>query len=152
MRLQMTKTLGSEGPEASPAGARLHGHVRHVRPTDEAESIATIHAALEAGIDLLDTGDFYGMGHNEMLIGRALEGRGAPGAACVKFGAQRGPDGSWLGYDARPAAVKNWLAYTLNRLASTTSTSIGQRGSIPEVPIEETIGAIAELIQAGYVR
>jgi aryl-alcohol dehydrogenase-like predicted oxidoreductase len=99
-------------------------------PSDEHESVATIHAALEAGITLIDTGDFYGMGHNEMLIGRALKGRREQALLSVKFGALRGPDGSWVGYDARPAAVKNLLA----------------------VPIEETIGAIADLVHAGYVR
>src|SRR5947209_3104019 len=85
-------------------------------PTDERESIATIHAALDAGIDLIDTGDFYGMGHNEMLIGRALRDRRDKARLSVKFGALRGPDGAWLGYDGRPAAVKNFLTHTLSRL------------------------------------
>ena len=85
-------------------------------PADEAESIATIHAAIGRGVTLLDTGDFYGMGHNEMLIGRALEGRRGQVLLSVKFGALRGPDGNWLGFDSRPAAVKNFLAHSLTRL------------------------------------
>jgi aryl-alcohol dehydrogenase-like predicted oxidoreductase len=122
-------------------------------PADEAESIATIHAALDAGIDLLDTGDFYGMGHNEMLIGRALEGIERDRVLLsVKFGAQRGPDGSWLGYDARPAAVKTALAYSLQRLRTDHIDIYRPARLDPEVPIEETVGAIAELVAAGYVR
>ena len=83
--------------------AGVHGHVGHVRPAEREESIATIHAALDTGIDLLDTGDFYGMGHNEMLIGEAIRGRPREDyRLSVKFGAQRGPDSAWLGYDASP--------------------------------------------------
>jgi aryl-alcohol dehydrogenase-like predicted oxidoreductase len=122
-------------------------------PAEEAESVATIHAALEAGINLLDTGDFYGMGHNELLVGRALEGRDRDQVLIsVKFGAQRGPDGSWLGYDARPAAVKTWLAYSLQRLRTDHIDIYRPARLDPNVPIEETVGAIAELIEAGYVR
>jgi aryl-alcohol dehydrogenase-like predicted oxidoreductase len=122
-------------------------------PAEEPESIATIHAALDAGITLLDTGDFYGMGHNEMLIGRALQGRDRDAALIsVKFGAQRGPDNSWLGYDARPAAVKTALAYTLQRLRTDHIDIYRPARLDPQVPIEETIGAIAEMIDAGYVR
>jgi aryl-alcohol dehydrogenase-like predicted oxidoreductase len=122
-------------------------------PADRAESIATIHAALDAGVDLLDTGDFYGMGHNELLIGEALKGRNRDEVVIsVKFGAQRGPDGSWLGYDARPQATKTALAYSLNRL-QTDHVDIYRPARLdPQVPIEETVGAIAELIEAGYVR
>jgi aryl-alcohol dehydrogenase-like predicted oxidoreductase len=122
-------------------------------PAEREESIATIHAALDAGIDLLDTGDFYGMGHNEMLIGEALRGR--PREDCllsVKFGAQRGPDGAWLGYDASPPAVKTALAYTLNRLGVEHIDVYRPARLDPKVPIEETIGAIAELVDAGHVR
>jgi aryl-alcohol dehydrogenase-like predicted oxidoreductase len=120
---------------------------------DEAESIATIHAALDAGINLLDTGDFYGMGHNEMLIGRALRGRDrAQALISVKFGAQRAPDASWLGYDARPAAVKTALAYTLTRLGVDHVDVYRPARLDAKVPIEETVGAIAEMVQAGYVR
>jgi len=121
-------------------------------PADESESIATIDAALDAGITLFDTGDFYGMGHNELLLGRALAGKRERAFIQVKFGAQRGPDGSWLGFDARPAAVKTSLAYTLRRLR-TDSVDLYQPARLdPAVPIEETVGAIADLVRAGYVR
>jgi aryl-alcohol dehydrogenase-like predicted oxidoreductase len=122
-------------------------------PADETESIATIGAALEAGVTLIDTGDFYGMGHNELLIARALKGRDRDSfRLSVKFGAQRGPDGSWLGYDARPAAVKTWLAYSLRRLGVEHIDVYRPARLDTEVPIEETVGAIGELIEAGYVR
>jgi aryl-alcohol dehydrogenase-like predicted oxidoreductase len=123
---------------------------------DRAESIATIHAALEAGVTLLDTGDFYAMGHNEMLIGEAL--RGAPAArreqarVSVKFGALRSPDGQWSGYDGRPAAVKNFAAYSLQRLGVDHIDVYRIARLDPDVPIEETVGAIAELVEQGYVR
>jgi aryl-alcohol dehydrogenase-like predicted oxidoreductase len=121
-------------------------------PADERESIATIHAALDAGITLLDTGDYYGAGHNELLIGRALRDRRDKALLSVKFGALRGPDGSWLGMDARPAAVRNFLSYTLTRLG-VDHIDIYRPGRVdPAIPIEETIGAIADLVKAGYVR
>jgi aryl-alcohol dehydrogenase-like predicted oxidoreductase len=124
-------------------------------PADQAESIATIHAAIDAGITLLDTGDFYGMGANELLIRDALRAR--PGdrdkvTISVKFGAMRGPDGSWLGYDARPAAVKSFAAYSLRRLGVDHIDIYRPARLDPSVPIEETVGAIGELIDAGYVR
>ena len=120
---------------------------------DEAESIATIHAALDAGISLIDTGDFYGMGHNEMLIGRALAHTPRDSyRLSVKFGAQRGPDGAPLGFDARPAAVKTAAAYSLRRLGTDHIDIYRPARLDPKVPIEETIGALAELIGAGYVR
>ncbi len=122
-------------------------------PAAEEDSIATIHAALDAGITLLDTGDFYGMGHNEMLIGRALaETPRDAYRLSVKFGAQRGPDGSWLGYDARPAAVKTAAAYSLRRLRTDHIDIYRPARLDPQVPIEETVGAITQLIEAGYVR
>jgi aryl-alcohol dehydrogenase-like predicted oxidoreductase len=120
--------------------------------SDEGEGIATIHEALDRGITLIDTGDFYGMGHNEMLIGRALRGRRDKALLSVKFGALRSPDGAWLGYDARPAAVRNFLAYTLNRLGVDHIDIYRPARLDPNVPIEDTIGAIADLIKAGYVR
>ncbi len=120
---------------------------------DESESIATIHAAIDAGIDLLDTGDFYGMGHNEMLIGRALAGgKRDQVLISVKFGGQRGPDGSFLGYDASPPAVKTAAAYSLQRLGTDHIDIYRPARLDAKVPIEETIGAIGELIDAGYVR
>lgn len=119
---------------------------------DEAESIATIHAALDAGIELFDTGDFYGSGHNEMLLGRALRGRREAAIVSVKFGALRGPDQSWNGIDCRPAAVKNWVAYSLNRLGLDYIDIYRPARLDPAVPIEDTVGAIAELVQAGYVK
>ena len=122
-------------------------------PSDRAESIATIHAALDAGIDLLDTGDFYGMGHNELLLAEALRGRPRNDyVLSVKFGAQRGPDGGWLGYDARPQAVKTALAHSLTRLGVEHIDVYRPARLDPAVPIEETIGAIGEMVDAGYVR
>jgi aryl-alcohol dehydrogenase-like predicted oxidoreductase len=124
--------------------------------SDRAESIATVHAALEAGVTLLDTGDFYGMGHNELLIAEAL--RTAPAAlrenalTSVKFGALRGPDDSWNGFDGRPAAVKNFAAYSLQRLGVDHIDVYRPARLDPNVPIEETVGAIAELVEKGYVR
>jgi aryl-alcohol dehydrogenase-like predicted oxidoreductase len=121
-------------------------------PADEKESIATIHAAIDQGVNLLDTGDFYGMGHNEMLIGRALRERRDKAFISVKFGALRGPDGNWLGVDTRPAAVKNFLAHSLTRLGVDHVDIYRPARLDPNVPIEDTIGAIADLIKAGYVR
>jgi aryl-alcohol dehydrogenase-like predicted oxidoreductase len=121
-------------------------------PADEKESIATIHAALDAGVTLLDTGDFYGMGHNEMLVGRALKDRRDKALISVKFGALRSPDGAWLGYDARPAAVKNFLSHSLSRLGVDHIDIYRPARLDPNVPIEDTIGAIADMVTAGYVR
>jgi pyridoxine 4-dehydrogenase len=122
-------------------------------PADEKESIATIHAALDAGINLLDTGDYYGVGRNELLIHRALKERKREDVLIsVKFGALRDPRGAWLGYDGRPVAVKNFLAHTLHRLG-TDYVDIYRPGRVdPAVPIEETVGAIADMVKAGYLR
>jgi aryl-alcohol dehydrogenase-like predicted oxidoreductase len=121
-------------------------------PADEAESIATIHAALDAGITLIDTGDYYAAGHNEMLIGRALRDRRGKALLSVKFGALRAPDGSWLGMDTRPNAAKNFIAYSLTRLG-VDHLDIYRPGRLdPAVPIEETIGGLADLVKAGYIR
>ena len=122
-------------------------------PADGAESVATIRAALDAGINLLDTGDYYGMGHNEMLIRDALRGRDRDDVVIsVKFGALRAPDNAFIGIDGRPVAVKNFLAYTLRRLG-TDHVDIYRLGRLdPAVPIEDTVGAIAEMIEAGHVR
>lgn len=148
-----TRQLGSTGPRVGALGLGCMGMSDLYGPADRAESIATIHAALDAGITLLDTGDFYGMGHNEMLIGEAL--REVPRDAVqisVKFGALRGPAGEWLGIDGRPAAVRNSLTYSLRRLGTEFVDVYRIARVDPAVPIEETVGAIAELVQAGYVR
>jgi aryl-alcohol dehydrogenase-like predicted oxidoreductase len=147
-----TRKLGSDGPVLSAIGLGCMGMSDLYGPADESESIATIHAALDAGVNLLDTGDFYGSGHNEMLIRRAIEGRRKEVFIGVKFGAMRGPDGSWGGLDTRPAAVKNFIAYSLRRLG-TDYIDLYQPSRVdPLVPIEETVGAIADLVKAGYVR
>ncbi len=148
-----TRQLGATGPVVSTLGLGCMGMSGLYGTADRDESIATIHAALDAGITLLDTGDFYGMGHNELLIAEALEGRNRDEVLLsVKFGAQRGPDGGWLGYDARPQAVKTALAYTLQRLRTDHIDVYRPARLDANVPIEETIGAIGELVQAGYVR
>jgi aryl-alcohol dehydrogenase-like predicted oxidoreductase len=146
-------TLGRGGPEVSAFGLGCMSMSGTYGPADDAESIATVHAALEAGITLIDTGDFYGMGHNELLLRDALKnGRRDKAILSVKFGALRDPGGGWSGLDGRPAAVKNFLAYTLRRLG-TDHVDIYRPARVdPDVPIEETVGAIAEMIKAGYVR
>ncbi|WP_342360850.1 aldo/keto reductase [Terrarubrum flagellatum] len=147
------RQLGAAGPRVSALGLGCMAMSGMYGPADRAESIATIHAALEAGITLLDTGDFYGMGHNEMLIGEALKGGKRDGALIsVKFGALRGPDGAWLGYDSRPQAVKSALAYTLQRLGVDHIDIYRPSRLDPAVPIEDTIGAVADMVKAGYIR
>lgn len=146
-------SLGKTGPSVSALGLGCMGMSGMYGPADRAESIATIHAALEAGITLLDTGDFYGMGHNEMLIGEALKGGKRDKALLsVKFGALRDAAGNWSGYDCRPKAVRNFLAYTLQRLGVDHIDVYRPARLDPDVPIEDTIGAIADLVKAGYVR
>jgi len=146
------RRLGDGGPEVSAIGLGCMGMSDVYGPADEGESIATIHEAIERGVTLLNTGDFYGMGHNEDLICRAIEGRREGMFLSVKFGALRAPDGRFVGFDARPAAVKNFLTYTLKRLG-TDYVDLYQPARVdPAVPIEETVGAIAEMVQAGYVR
>ena len=146
------RRLGSAGPQVFPIALGCMGMSDFYGPADEAESVATIHAALERGVNLLDTGDFYGMGHNELLVGRALRGRREQALVSVKFGALRSPNGGWLGVDARPAAVKNFLAYSLKRLGLDHVDVYRPARLDPAVPIEETVGAMAELVQAGHVR
>ncbi|MFG6195257.1 aldo/keto reductase [Nonomuraea sp. JJY05] len=147
------RTLGTGGPVVSDLGLGCMGMSDFYGPADTSESIATIHAALDAGITLLDTGDFYGMGHNELLIRQALDGRSRDDVRIsVKFGAQRDYDGNWLGYDGRPAGVKTSLAYTLRRLG-TDHVDVYRIARVdPAVPIEETVGAIAEEVAKGRVR
>jgi len=149
-----TVTLGRNGLTVAELGLGCMGMSPGVYgPSDEAESIATIHAALDAGITLIDTGDFYGMGHNEMLIRRALEGvPRSKVVISVKFGALRDPAGMFVGQDCRPQAVKNFVAYTLRRLGTDYIDIYRPARLDPAVPIEDTIGAIADMIRAGYVR
>jgi aryl-alcohol dehydrogenase-like predicted oxidoreductase len=149
----ITRRLGATGPQVSGIGLGCMGMSGTYGPADEMESIATIRAALDAGISLLDTGDYYGMGHNELLIRQAMRGRNRDGVVIsVKFGALRGPDLAYVGIDGRPVAVRNFLAYSLQRLG-TDYVDIYRLGRVdPQVPIEETIGAIADMIAAGYVR
>jgi aryl-alcohol dehydrogenase-like predicted oxidoreductase len=146
------RQLGSAGPEVFPIGLGCMGMTGIYGPSDENEGIATIQEALDRGVTLIDTGDFYNMGLNEMLIGKTLHGRRHKALLSVKFGALRSPDQSWSGYDARPAAVKNFLAYSLNRLGVDHIDIYRPARLDPNVPIEDTIGAIADLIKAGYVR
>jgi len=146
------RTLGVAGP-VSAVGLGCMGLSGSYGPTDRSEAIATVHAALDAGVTLLDTGDFYGMGHNELLLREALAGhRREDVVLSVKFGAMRAPDGSWVGYDARPSAVKSSLAYSLERLGTDYIDVYRPARLDPSVPIEETVGAIAECVDAGWVR
>ncbi|MFJ9536705.1 aldo/keto reductase [Streptomyces sp. NPDC101225] len=151
-----TRKLGTTGPQVSALGLGCMGMSALYGDADRAESIATVHAALDRGVTLLDTGDFYAMGHNEMLLGEAL--RTAPARlreralTSVKFGALRDPDGGWSGYDGRPAAVRNFAAYSLQRLGVDHIDVYRIARVDPDVPIEETVGAIAELVEKGYVR
>jgi len=146
------RQLGASGPSVFPLALGCMGMSGMYGPSDESEGIATIHAALERGVTLLDTGDFYGVGHNELLIGRALRDRRDSALLSVKFGALRSPDGGWLGADSRPAAVKNFLAYSLTRLGVDHVDIYRPARLDPAVPIEDTVGAIADLVKAGYVR
>ena len=147
------RNLCHSGPAVSAFGLGCMGMSGMYGPADRAESIATLHGALEAGITLLDTGDFYGMGHNELLIREGLTGRQRDNLLLsVKFGALRDPAQSWLGYDARPAAVRNFLAYSLQRLGTDYIDIYRPARLDPNVPIEETVGAIADAIKAGWVR
>jgi aryl-alcohol dehydrogenase-like predicted oxidoreductase len=149
----MNKTkLGNAGPEVSVIGLGCMGMSGMYGASDEDESVATIHAAIDSGVNLLDTGDFYGMGHNEMLLGKALAGRRDQVVLSVKFGAMRAPDGSWGGVDGRPAAVKNFLAYSLQRLKTDYVDVYRLARLDPRVPIEDTVGAIGDLIKGGYVK
>ena len=147
------RQLGKSGPTVSAIGLGCMGMSPVYGPADRGESIATIHAALDAGITLLDTGDFYGMGHNEMLIAEAL--KGVPRdrfQVSVKFGAQRDPGAGWIGLDGRPAAVKTALAYSLQRLGLDYVDVYRPARLDPDVPIEDTVGATADMVKAGFVR
>jgi aryl-alcohol dehydrogenase-like predicted oxidoreductase len=158
MKTESTKVtqyrpLGKAGPQNIAAiGLGTMGMSKMYGASDDAESISTIHAALDAGVNLIDTGDFYGFGHNEMLIGQALKGRRDQAVLSVKFGALRSPDGGWTGADGRPASVKNFLTYSLQRLGVDHIDIYRPARLDPNVPIEDTIGAIADMVKAGYVR
>ncbi len=151
--METQRRLGRTGPAVFALGLGCMGMSGMYGPSDRSESLATIAMAVERGITLLDTGDFYGMGHNEMLIGEAL--RSLPRdrlTVSVKFGALRGPGGEWNGYDARPAAIRNFLAYSLNRLGTDHIDIYRPARLDPAVPIEEQIGAMADLVKAGHIR
>jgi aryl-alcohol dehydrogenase-like predicted oxidoreductase len=149
----MLRPLGRTGPQTSVLGLGCMGMSDMYGPADRAEGLATIAAARDAGINLLDTGDFYGMGHNEMLIGEALKTLPRDQVEIsVKFGAQRGPDGAFLGFAGRPADVKTACAYSLKRLGVDHIDIYRPARLAPDVPIEDTIGAVADLVKAGYVR
>ena len=148
-------TLGTAGPRVFPLalGCMGMGAGSFYGDADEAEGIATIRAAIDGGVNLIDTGDFYAMGKNELLVGRALAGGWRDRAVVsVKFGGLRGPDGSFLGYDARPVATKNFLTHSLSRLGLDHIDIYRPARLDPAVPIEDTIGAIADMVKAGYVR
>ena len=151
-RVSMTRQLGSTGPTVFPLALGCMGMSGIYGKSEDDEGIATIHAALDQGVTLVDTGDFYGMGHNEMLIARALKGRRDKALLSVKFGALRSPDGAWTGFDGRPASVKNFAAYSLTRLGVDHIDIYRPARLDPQVPIEDTIGAISELIKSGHVR
>jgi aryl-alcohol dehydrogenase-like predicted oxidoreductase len=147
------RRLGATGPMVSALGLGCMGMSDFYGPADRTESLATLHAAMDAGVTLLDTGDFYGMGHNEMLIGEALRGRDRDRVVVsVKFGALRDMAGGFHGFDARPAAVKSFVAYSLRRLGLDHIDIYRPARLDPAVPIEDTIGAIADLVKAGLVR
>jgi pyridoxine 4-dehydrogenase len=147
------RKLGSTGPAVSAIGLGCMGMSDFDGPADRDESIATIHAALDAGITLLDTGDFYGMGHNEMLIRDALAGKNRDSLQIsVKFGALRDRNRGFYGYDSRPAAIRNFVAYSLQRLGVDTIDIYRPARLDPDVPIEETVGAMADMIKAGWIR
>ncbi|WP_332855517.1 aldo/keto reductase [Duganella sp. S19_KUP01_CR8] len=148
-----TRKLGRTGPQVAQLGLGLMGMSDLYGPADRKESLATIRAAMDAGVTLLDTGDFYGMGHNELLVAEALAAGGRDQVQIsVKFGAMRDPAGNWIGIDTRPAAVKNFAAYSLKRLGVEHIDIYRPARLDPNVAIEDTVGAIAELVQAGHVK
>jgi aryl-alcohol dehydrogenase-like predicted oxidoreductase len=147
-----TTKLGATGPDVFPIALGCMGMSGVYGATTDDEGVATIHAAIERGVTLIDTGDFYNMGHNELLVRRGIEGRRDKVQVSVKFGMLRGPDGSWLGADTRPVAVQNFAAYSLKRLNIEAIDIYRPARLDPAVPIEDTIGAIADLVKKGYVR
>ena len=146
-----TRSLGKNGPVVSALGLGCMAMSEFYGRSDRDEALKTIAAALDAGVSLFDTGDFYGMGDNEILLGEALRGQRDKAFIQVKSGAQRGPDGAFIGLDTRPSVLKNALAYSLKRL-KTDHIDLYQVTHDPAVPIEDAVGAIGELVQQGYVR
>ena len=145
--------LGKTGPEVSALGLGCMGMSGMYGPADRTESIATIHAALDAGVTLIDTGDFYGMGHNEMLIGEAMKGIARDSyQLSVKFGALRDPEGAFIGFDSSPKAIRNFLSYSLQRLGVDYIDIYRPSRLDTSVPIEETMGTLADLVKAGHIR
>ncbi|WP_433659682.1 aldo/keto reductase [Nocardia sp. CA-128927] len=148
-----TVQLGKSGPTVSRIGLGAMGMSGMYGAADDAESTATIHAVLDSGANLIDTGDFYGSGHNELLIGKAIAERAREDVVLsVKFGALRGPGGAWGGVDTRPEALRNFLVYSMQRLGVDYVDVYRPARLDPNIPIEDTVGAIGELVEAGYVR
>jgi len=146
------RRLGTNGPQVAPIGLGCMGMSDFYGVADEAESLRTIQAALDAGINILDSGDFYGMGHNELLLRQALKDRRSQALVCIKFGAMRSPDNAFIGLDNRPAAVKNFLAYSLKRLGTDYIDVYYPARVDRSVPIEDTIGALVEMKEKGFIR
>jgi len=154
--MNTARKLGVVGPAVFPIGLGCMGMSGMYGPTDDAESVRAIHAAIAGGVTLIDTGDFYGMGHNELLIGRALRELGSTAresvVLSVKFGAMRTPNGAWGGFEGKPAAVKNFLAYSLVRLGVKQVDIYRPARLDDHIPIEDTIGSVAEMIRQGFVK
>ncbi len=148
------RALGSQA--VSAIGLGCMGMSGMYGATDDAESVRAIHAAIAGGVTLIDTGDFYGMGHNELLIGRALRELGPATrekiVLSVKFGAMRTPSGAWLGFEGRPAAVKNFLAYSLVRLGVREIDIYRPARLDDKIPVEEMMGGVADMVRQGFVR
>jgi aryl-alcohol dehydrogenase-like predicted oxidoreductase len=146
------RRLGRDGPEVSAIGLGCMGMSEFYGTGDDAESIATIRHALDRGIDFLDTADMYGVGRNEELVGRAIAGRREEVFLATKFGNVRGPDGSFKGVCGRPDYVRSACEASLRRLNVETIDLYYQHRVDPDVRIEETVGAMAELVKEGKVR
>ncbi len=146
------RRLGAKGPQIFPLALGCAAMSEPTQRRDDAESTAVIHEAVERGVTLIDTADFYGAGHNELLIGKAIRNRRDQVMLSVKFNALRSPDGAFVGFDSRPAAVKNFLGYSLNRLGVDYIDLYRPARLDPAVPIEDTVGAISDLVRAGWVR